>query len=171
MIVEDATGIETAARYLSVMEEVSILTDLAPSSTFHSLSAELQEAALKTATIQLDTFFSIGGTIFSTTQSLKCPRQNLYDSEGRLLQGVPRLLKYSVALQADYVSENDWREDLSTDIKKVDIGPISMELSQVGAQSARQKSPITLAASQFMKSFATSIIKSGRRGSTRLVSS
>ena len=157
MIVEDGTGIENADSYLSVMEAVSILTDLAPSSTFHSLSAELQEAALKTATIQLDTFFSIGGTIFSTTQSLKCPRQNL--------------LKYSVALQADYVSENDWREDLSTDIKKVDIGPISMELSQVGAQSARQKSPITLAASQFMKSFATSIIKSGRRGSTRLVSS
>lgn len=170
MIVEDGTGLPNADSYLSVAEAISILADLVPSSTFPSQDQSTQESLLKAASLQFDAFYIYGGTIFSTLQSMKCPRQDLYDEDGRLQQGVPRLLKYAVAVQSDYLSDNDWRDDLSTDIKKATLGPLSLELSGVGATNARNKSPITLAASQFMRGIAVSRIKSGRRGSTRLVS-
>lgn len=170
MIVEDGSGLANADSYLSIADAVAILSDLIPSSSFATLDQPIQESALKTASLQLDAFHSFGGSIFSITQSLKCPRQDLYDADGRLMQGVPRLLKYAVAIQADYLSENDWRDDLTADIKKASIGPISVEMTDKGSSGAKNKSPITLAASQYMKGIAVSIIKTGRRGSTRLVS-
>lgn len=170
MIVEDGSGLANADSLLSINEALSILSDLVPSATFPDLDQSLQESCLKAASLQLDTFYGFGGSIFSLTQAFKCPRQDLYDSDGRLLQGVPRLLKYAVAIQAEYLATSDWREDLSSDIKKASIGPIVVEMVDKGSTGAKGKSPITLGAAQFMKSIATPIIKTGRRGSTRLVS-
>ena len=131
MIVEDGTGLVNSDSYLSVLEADSLAAIYGdPSSTFTSSTTLRKEALLKAATGILDMCLSFNGSLYSTTQALKFPRSLFYDTEGRLLTGVPTIIKIATLLQSEYQIENTIASSTEQAVNSIKVGPLEVNLKQ-----------------------------------------
>jgi hypothetical protein len=129
MIVEDGTGLTNSDSYISVVEADALAATYGdPSSTFTTLLTARKQELLKAATSILDIYLSFNGTLYSTTQALKFPRSLFYDTEGRLLTGVPNIIKIATLLQAEYQNENTIASSTEQGVNSVKVGPLEVSL-------------------------------------------
>jgi len=92
-VVQTDDGLATGANsYVSVAEWTTYFTDRNNTVALAYTDAEVQ-GALIYATRWLDENVSWYSTILTTTQTTDWPRVSFYDSEGRIITGIPQLLK------------------------------------------------------------------------------
>lgn len=88
-----------------------------------------KEAALIEATRIIDNQFVWNGFIASNTQSLRWPRTQAYDSDGRLIDSaiIPKTLKDAVCSMAYFLLENGGVTQAESNLKGIKIGPIDLK--------------------------------------------
>lgn len=128
IIVEDGTGLSTANSYATETEADTFHSDKGNTAWASATSAQ-KEAALTYATRYIDSL-RFPGSIKVYNQSLKWPRYSAYDSEGRLIEGVPVKVKEAVfALALHYVNEGSIEPNRSDvgETKREKVGPLETE--------------------------------------------
>ncbi len=92
---------------------------------------EQMEAAIVKATDYLESKYSgkWKGDLFLSSQALSWPRKNLLDLEGRIVDGVPDMIKKAVCELALKARSEELCEDLDYGglIKRKKVGPIETE--------------------------------------------
>jgi hypothetical protein len=94
-IVEDGTGLDNSTSYVSIAEAddyAAFIGDM----DWLVLSLVYKEYALMITTTFVDNLLSWNGVLLNQTQALNFPRKNLYDNQGRLIEGVPKAIKNAV---------------------------------------------------------------------------
>lgn len=128
LVVEDGTGKEDADSYQSVSATDTYFSNLGNSSWTGSTA--VKEAALRKATVYLDSTYQWIGSIFSLEQSLNWPRTSVYDSQGRdLSETVPTVLK-NACMELALISlstELFPSVDNSNYIKREKVGSLEVE--------------------------------------------
>lgn len=94
-------------------------------------SLELKEAALIEATRILDSQFAWIGDIATPEQSLRWPRLNVYDVDGRIVDSasIPKLLKDATCNLAYYLLQNGGLNQSASGLKGLKVGPIDMKFN------------------------------------------
>lgn len=88
LTVEDGTGVSDADAYAAIATVDAYAT--ARALTAWTGSDAVKEAAIREATIYLDTSYSWKGAIELETQALAWPREGVTDREGREITGLPQ---------------------------------------------------------------------------------
>ena len=86
--VEDGTGLSNADAYAAIATVDAYAT--ARALTAWTGTDAVKEAAIKEATVYLDTSYAWKGAIESETQALAWPREGVIDREGREITGLPQ---------------------------------------------------------------------------------
>lgn len=139
--VEDETGLEDANAYITVAEFKAYWDDRAFDYSSYTDPDDLQVAIIK-ATDYIENRFRtrFKGSREFEDQSLSFPRLNLFDEDGRLVTGLPTLLKHSTAEYAKRALTAELAPDFDIDDtgqrvtrKKEKVGPIEEETQYVEA--------------------------------------
>lgn len=128
LVVEDGTGKTNAESYQSVSAADTYFSNLA--NTSWTGTTAVKEAALRKATLYLDSTYRWIGDIFSVEQSLNWPRTSVYDSQGRdLAETVPLNLKNACAELALISLTTDLFPlvDNSNYVKREKVGTLEVE--------------------------------------------
>jgi hypothetical protein len=88
LTVEDGTGLANADAYVSLATAATYASARAWTDWAAAADAT-KEAAIREATVYLDTSYQWRGSIISTAQALAWPREGVTDAEGRDITGVP----------------------------------------------------------------------------------
>lgn len=88
LTVEDGTGVTNADAYAAIATVDAYAT--ARGLTAWTGTDAVKEAAIREATVYLDTSYSWKGAIESTEQALAWPREGVTDREGRTVSGLPQ---------------------------------------------------------------------------------
>lgn len=88
LVVEDGTGVSNADAYAAIATVDAYAT--ARALTAWTGTTAVKEAAIKEATVYLDTSYAWKGAIESETQALAWPREGVIDKEGREVTGLPQ---------------------------------------------------------------------------------
>jgi len=106
-VVQDDSGTVAGANsYVSVAEWTTYFTDRNNTTALAYADVEVQ-GALIYATKWLDSNIAWYSTIKTTTQLTDWPRIDFFDSEGRLITGIPQILKDATCeLALQHLSEN-----------------------------------------------------------------
>lgn len=88
LVVEDGTGVSNANAYAAIATVDAYAT--ARALTAWTGADAVKEAAIKEATVYLDTSYAWKGAIESETQALAWPREGVVDREGREVTGLPQ---------------------------------------------------------------------------------
>ena len=88
LTVENGTGLSAADAYISVMD-ADIYHAAMNNTAWATLSSAQKEAAIRYATIYLDSRYSWRGTIVEDDQALGMPTEDGYDDQGREITGLP----------------------------------------------------------------------------------
>lgn len=94
IVVEDGTGLENSNSYISV-NDATVYFSVRGITSWSELTQDKQEIALIKATDYLDNAFDWNGKKKTQEQALKFPRENLVDSDGYKVEGIPLNLKYA----------------------------------------------------------------------------
>lgn len=140
LIVEDGTVIEGADSYLSVAEADSIIAYLGLSDTWKDLDEETKEISLRQASMAFDGLGAWKSFLVDSNQPMLFPREPFYDSQGRLVTGIPRPLKYSVAKLAVAASEGGG---------KINTDPIRLKSKSFGDASETYATPVLIGDTQY----------------------
>lgn len=91
-----------------------------------------KETALIEATRLLDTQFDWVGFIATETQSLRWPRDEVYDMDGRLYADtvVPKLVKDATCNLAYFLIQSGGLTQSQSDLKSLKIGPIDLKFNE-----------------------------------------
>ena len=149
-IVEDGTGLPNATSLTTVewADQHLAATGYAPE--WENLDDEVKKARLNTATSIFANSFSFYGYLLSETQSLPFPRKDLRDREGRLILGVPPIVRSAVAELAYYVSqENPFTDSELAELESIKVGPISLEVSSLARETKVLPDSIIRAVSEY----------------------
>jgi len=90
-VVEDGTGLTNSNSYASVADWTTYFTDRNNTTALAYTIAEIQ-GALVYATAYLEQNVRWCSWIASTTQALSWPRVTFFDSQGRIIEGMPQRL-------------------------------------------------------------------------------
>lgn len=102
-IVETGEGLSNATSYITIEEADSYITTFAPNNdSWGELSIEDKERYLIRSTRYVDNMLKWASALKNSTQSLNWPRQDFYDSNGRLIssKSIPMEIKDATALAA-----------------------------------------------------------------------
>ena len=130
-VVENGTGMSDATSLVDVDWADAHLeaSGFAPNWTNHDVSKK--EGLLMTSTRIIGSSFNWSGTLSNMEQSLSFPRKNLRDREGRLITGIPFLVRASVSELADIIAETNYIRDSELGaLESIKVGPISLEVSE-----------------------------------------
>lgn len=90
LIVEDGTGLAGAESYVSVVDASTYYDEHGgPTANWTAATTAQKESALRYATTWLEARYLWPGAVSTYTQKRAWPRRFAYDTEGRLLTGVP----------------------------------------------------------------------------------
>lgn len=134
--VEDGSVVANADSYLSVADADSYFTEHGSPSEWTGATTGEKEAALKYATIWLDSNFQWYSEVYSTSQVLEWPRKAFYDSDGRAVGGennMPQAL-----LDATAETALEWLKESFTSaasaIRRERIGSAEVEYATTSGQ-------------------------------------
>ena len=146
--VEDGTVVAGANAYIDVAFADDYFTDRGEADWTGQNTDKQQAIILATDYIETRWGPYFKGRIKDDTQELSFPREALYDREGRLLEGIPEVLKkataeyalraLSSALQPDPTIDESGRQIKSVSEK---VGPIEEETEYVGGGAMVIKRP------------------------------
>ena len=93
LVVEDGTGLVNADSYDSVENIGAHLSATGYAAPWRNFSTPRKEDLARAATRFIDGSFNFRGSILKETQARAFPRKDLRDREGRLVVGVPGLVR------------------------------------------------------------------------------
>lgn len=137
LVVEDGTGRPDSQSFVSHSEAVAILSEIGL--TFLA-DVTRGESLLARAARDIGIEFLFRGQLVKATQALAFPRVNLEDREGRVILGIPRLVKEANAELAHYLSTIDPLAPPRAAASQVQVGPIDIKLALPSA--GERSSPI-----------------------------
>lgn len=114
--------------YVTVEESDLMAITIPKASAWVDLDEALKLSSLSYSSKMLDSFFDWKGNIASEAQSLRWPRKDVYDRDGRLLSStdIPQVIKDSTFLLALSVSSNELNGTTPGNLDSLKIGPISL---------------------------------------------
>lgn len=134
-IQEDGTGLSNATSYGSISGGDTYFVSRGSSVEWQDASDTEKQGAMMYSTEFLDSNFNWKSSILKTTQSLGIPRVAYYDSEGRLIEGVPLKIEYGCyELALEHLKGNLRSTDLEG-ISSESVGSASVTYSGSGAKS------------------------------------
>lgn len=95
MIVEDGTGMTDSDSYVSVVFADNYFSSRGITE-WNNLETEQKEQALIKGTDYVDNSFKWYGTKLNAEQSLRFPRENIFEYDGTEIKGIPNVLKQAV---------------------------------------------------------------------------
>lgn len=137
LVVEDGTGLTDANSYVSVVFANAYFSARGVS-IWSELSDEVKEQSLIKATDYIDNIFEWFGKKMTSSQSLRFPRDGLFDYEGNVIEGVPLRLKQAVCDAAELVSEGTnlfQTSEANGDVTSEKIGELSFTYSKTSKES------------------------------------
>lgn len=127
LVVEDGTGLSTAESYISVADADTYFTNHGSPSDWTSAATAEKESALRYATSFLDDSYSWYSSIINTDQALGWPRVDYWDSEGRIISGVPQKIKDATCEMALEHLKNSLNFDDTENIESESYGDASVK--------------------------------------------
>lgn len=128
--VEDGTGKADADSYGAVTDADTYLASTGYAADWATFLPAKKENNLKAATRLIDASFTFRGTILVETQALSFPRDDLLDREGRVVNGVPNLIRIATYELAYHLTQENFLEDASLmNMTSIKVGPIDLQLS------------------------------------------
>lgn len=120
----------TQLSYLTMDEATDILTYTVGSEPWLSLPDTNKNASLVQASFLLDSNFDWMGSVTDQSQELRWPRTGVFDRDGRPIPSdtVPKELNQAVALMALHLSSAGGISTVSTNLKSLKVGPISLSM-------------------------------------------
>lgn len=98
LIVEDGTGISDANSYVTIQEVTDYLELVGDKDSWVAMDEQEQIKTIILSTSFLDSEPRWVSSILTNTQSLEFPRIPFTDTNGRLVEGVPELIKKTVSI-------------------------------------------------------------------------
>ncbi|SLN31768.1 DnaT-like ssDNA-binding protein [Oceanibacterium hippocampi] len=132
-VAEDGTGLATANSYVATAEASQYHDELG-NSAWAAAAEELRELALRRATRYIDGRYAFVGCVAVPTQALKWPRTGAFDTEGRLLSGVPVQVREACLELALHLAEGGSVEAATAAegaIRRQRVGPIETEYAEI----------------------------------------
>lgn len=129
-------GGETSNSYVTLEEATSYLTEyrLYATEWTEAAGGDLdREAALRWATVLIDSYFNFSGTINTKEQALRWPRYGAFDSDNRLIEQtlIPQDIKNATAELAYELLKRDRSEEpglLGQGFREAKIGSLEVKL-------------------------------------------
>lgn len=117
-----------ANSYLDVAEATQILTDTVGNESWFTLTDSVKLASLIQASQLLDSNFDWIGELSSDVQTLRWPRKNAFDRDGRLIPDniIPNDVKYATAYYAVSLTKSKGINSVPNNVESLKVGPIAL---------------------------------------------
>ena len=114
--------------YLDVAEATQILSETICNESWLALTDSVKLASLMQASQLLDSNFDWVGEISTDTQTLRWPRKNVTDRDGRLIPSdiIPNDVKLATAQMAVYLTKSKGINSIPNNVESLKVGPISL---------------------------------------------
>lgn len=114
--------------YLDVAEATQILSETIGNESWLALTDSVKLASLIQASQLLDSNFDWTGEISTDVQTLRWPRKNVIDRDGRLTPSdvIPNDVKLATAQMAVYLTKSKGINSIPNNVESLKVGPISL---------------------------------------------
>lgn len=160
LVVETGAGLSNAESYVSVTRIGELLDEIGLGGAWRALDLATQEGRARRATSTIDRENAFRGSLKNEDQSLSFPRVGLYDKDGRVILGIPRVIEEAAAELAFFLKDYDFISDEEASVQEVKVGPIDIKMA---SSSSSYKKLIPDSIQQKLNLFGSNQTNTGRR--------